>query len=159
MVEFFDTTRGLVLFEAKKTGKVLPKEQPGIKTDAIIKQPSYSLCVDLAPKEFKRKTLNYVKVALQNTSNEIYSSTYKNPIFIAYHWLDKNGRIIIQDGMRTKLPCDIYPNDKITFEIQVLAPDDTGDYVLEIDLVQELVCWFKERNNSLGVRIAINIIA
>jgi hypothetical protein len=70
-------------------------------------------------------------------------------INIGYHWLDNTGeRILVKDGLRTPLPFDVNPNEIIVVNTLIHTPKTAGDYVIEFDLVQEKVCWFKSKGNS-----------
>jgi hypothetical protein len=48
------------------------------------------------------------------------------------------------DYARAKLPRDIEPGDSVEIEMQTVAPDETGDYIIEFDLVAEHVAWFED---------------
>ncbi|MDQ1640024.1 MAG: hypothetical protein QOF62_3363 [Pyrinomonadaceae bacterium] len=59
------------------------------------------------------------------------------------------------DG-RTTIPHDIYPGEAIQLPLQITAPTTAGEYVLEIDMVQEGVGWFKDKGSTpLKVRIRV----
>ncbi|MCM3904622.1 MAG: hypothetical protein ND866_23240 [Pyrinomonadaceae bacterium] len=51
------------------------------------------------------------------------------------------------DG-RTTIPHDVYPGEEIQLPLQITAPLIAGEYMLEIDMVQEGVCWFKDKGSS-----------
>lgn len=46
---------------------------------------------------------------------------------------------------RTDLSKPLAPGESATLQIDVLAPSQPGDYVLSIELVQELVAWLTDR--------------
>lgn len=59
------------------------------------------------------------------------------------------------DG-RTGMPADLPPGSEVELPLMVKAPDEPGDYVLEIDMVHEGVTWFYERGATplrLNVRV------
>jgi hypothetical protein len=58
------------------------------------------------------------------------------------HWLDGNGKVLIGDDGRTGLPFDVKPGDKVELPLTITAPRAPGDYLLEVDMVQEQVAWF-----------------
>lgn len=58
------------------------------------------------------------------------------------HWLDSNGKALIGDDGRTPLPFDLKPEDEVELPLTITAPIAPGDYILEIDMVQEQVAWF-----------------
>ncbi|MGH9967889.1 MAG: hypothetical protein ACREBG_08690 [Pyrinomonadaceae bacterium] len=51
------------------------------------------------------------------------------------------------DG-RTTIPHDVYPGEEIELPLAITAPSTPGEYVLEIDMVQEGVCWFKDKGST-----------
>ena len=64
------------------------------------------------------------------------------------HWLDKNGKILILDGRRTFLPDEMKPSEEITVNAKIITPKNPGDYLLEFDLVQEGIGWFKDKGST-----------
>ncbi len=67
-----------------------------------------------------------------------------NPIYVSYHWLDHRGRVVIYDGIRTRLPTDIAPGEACEVRMWIEAPGHRGRHDLVIDLVHEGVTWFSE---------------
>lgn len=59
------------------------------------------------------------------------------------------------DG-RTTIPHDVYPGEEIQLPLQITAPNIAGEYVLEIDMVQEGVAWFKDKG-STPLRIKVRV--
>lgn len=55
------------------------------------------------------------------------------------------GDLVSWDNPRTALPMEIAPGDAITMAMKVTAPEASGDYVAEIDLLQEYLSWFSPR--------------
>jgi SAM-dependent methyltransferase len=68
-------------------------------------------------------------------------------ICIANHWLRADGSVEIADDGRAKLPKTLAPGGRCEVELAVHAPAEPGDHILEIDLVQERVCWFAEKGS------------
>jgi 4-amino-4-deoxy-L-arabinose transferase-like glycosyltransferase len=64
------------------------------------------------------------------------------------HWLDPSHRIAINDDARAELLHDLEPGDNMSIPLLVTAPEIAGDYVLEIDLVQEGVAWFGQKGSQ-----------
>jgi hypothetical protein len=77
-------------------------------------------------------------------------------IKLAYHILDAHEHIIIFDGIRTTLPGDLAPQQEVIVQARVQAPDRPGAYIIEFDVVQEMVSWFATRG-SKTMRIAIQV--
>jgi hypothetical protein len=75
---------------------------------------------------------------------------------VSYHWLDSQSVPVVFDGKRTAMPHDVKSNETITLEADVVAPSITGNYILEIDLVQEAAAWFKDKGSStVKAKIAV----
>ena len=60
------------------------------------------------------------------------------------------GKVIVEefDGLRTTLPADLMPNKEVELEAKVKAPSKPGNYILEFDMLQELVSWFKDKGSK-----------
>ncbi|MEZ0328592.1 MAG: Wzt carbohydrate-binding domain-containing protein [Dissulfuribacterales bacterium] len=80
------------------------------------------------------------------------------PVNIAYHWLDMKGNVVIFDGARTPLPGRILKaGDTVRASALVDAPKQEGRFILELTLVQELVCWFEERGFETA-RLEVEVV-
>jgi len=64
------------------------------------------------------------------------------------HWLDSAGTVIAFDDVRVCLPHDVASGETVWMTIEPFAPNQPGDYFIELDLVQEGVAWFKDRGAS-----------
>jgi LCP family protein required for cell wall assembly len=102
-------------------------------------------------------------IKVRNTGDLTWNRNGGNPIYLGYHWIDNNTKeIVIFDGKRSIISNDgIEVGQEVTFDLQVIAPPEPGDYVLQIDLVHEGVTWFSyqgvppmERFVSVGVGYA-----
>jgi hypothetical protein len=80
------------------------------------------------------------------------SATYP-PIRISYHWRTIDGEPLAFEGLRTPLPARLAPGDTQIVPVWVDAPDEPGRYLLEFDLVHEMVRWF-EQPLVVEVRVA-----
>lgn len=72
------------------------------------------------------------------------------------HWLDRNGKMITNDDGRAPLLQDLLPGQPLEFELIVNAPKTAGEYILEIDMLQENVSWFGLRG-SQTLRLPITV--
>jgi hypothetical protein len=62
-------------------------------------------------------------------------------ILIGNHWLEPGGRIVVNDDGRASIPYDLPPGDSIELLLTVNALKTTGEYILEIDALQEGISW------------------
>lgn len=87
-----------------------------------------------------------ILLEISNAGSEDWLCEGTRPVNIAYHWRNMNGDVVIFDGVRTPLPGRILrAGDTVRCSAFVEAPKEPGRFVLELTLVQELVCWFEER--------------
>jgi hypothetical protein len=68
---------------------------------------------------------------------------------LSYHWRKAGydpsvpGPVYVWDGLQTLLPGgSLGPGERFEASMQVQAPDQAGDYLLELDLVADQVAWF-----------------
>ncbi|OGF65854.1 MAG: hypothetical protein A2Y62_10535 [Candidatus Fischerbacteria bacterium RBG_13_37_8] len=103
------------------------------------------------PEVIEAESLFWLTASIQNKGNSIWnalgSENGKYQINVSYHWLNKKGEILLYDGMRTPLPEDIYPGEEILVDVLIQSPEIPGNYLLRIDLVQEMVTWFESRGS------------
>jgi SAM-dependent methyltransferase len=64
------------------------------------------------------------------------------------HWRSADGsRVVVLDDGRTILPRRLEPGEETTVDLLVVAPAAPGTYVLELDMVEEGICWFADRGS------------
>lgn len=79
------------------------------------------------------------------------------------HWLDAQKRLVQLDDGRTPLGRDVEPGVAVELPLQVIPPRAPGQYVLELDLVQEGVAWFAQRRRlsrrrSRPLRVPVEVL-
>jgi hypothetical protein len=93
-----------------------------------------------------------VPVSIQNVGECTWPSVgdreQKYVVQLGNHWLTPGGQTVVQDDGRQPLPYDLSPNAGIQTAITVTAPLSAGSYILELDMVQEAVAWFKHKSSS-----------
>jgi SAM-dependent methyltransferase len=77
-------------------------------------------------------------------------------ICIANHWLGGDGTVEVPDDGRAFLPQTLGPGETCEVRLRVQAPATHGERLLEVDLVQERVCWFAERGSPTA-RIPVSV--
>jgi len=77
-------------------------------------------------------------------------------LYLANHWLNQSGRDVIHDDGRAPLIRNLNPGETVELELVVNAPKVSGDYLLELDMLQEGVAWFAMQG-SATVRIPVKV--
>jgi hypothetical protein len=96
-------------------------------------------------------------VGVKNVSTNSWPATGTNyPVHLGNHWLNSDGEMKQLNQTRVALSEDLEPNNEEIFLIKVTAPSIEGQYILEFDMVQENVAWFKY-NNSKSLQIHIEV--
>lgn len=76
---------------------------------------------------------------------------------VADRWLKAEGEKLVTDmDGRHGLPRDLKPGEETEVPLLITAPKDPGDYILELDLVQEQVAWFHDKGSATA-RVKIKV--
>jgi len=92
-----------------------------------------------------------IRVRVKNQSDTTWpawisaSGTY--PVYLGNHWRNRKGNLIVFDGGRANLPRHLQPSEEVEIELSVTSPPNPGSYILELDMVQELVSWFADKGS------------
>lgn len=70
-------------------------------------------------------------------------------INVANSWYDLDDEVVTNLDGRSNIPFDLWPGDSCDVPLQITAPTKPGEYILELDLVQEGVAFFKGRGSSV----------
>jgi predicted O-methyltransferase YrrM len=110
---------------------------------------SIKLKIQSCPSELVVSTHSAVSVLLENQTDMDLRSAAPYPVHLSYHWLSANGNVVVHEGIRTRLTPDAWAGSSTTYQTDVLAPLQTGSYVLRLTLVQEGVRWFDQVSDRL----------
>ena len=100
-----------------------------------------------------------LRVLLRNDSNVIWPGrqpTWQFQLTVANRWQTETGESITNMDGRSALFQDLAPSETVELPLTVTAPNEPGNYVLQLDVVQEGVAWFGDRGSevlSLRVRV------
>jgi 4-amino-4-deoxy-L-arabinose transferase-like glycosyltransferase len=87
-----------------------------------------------------------IKVHVVNRGDAVWAGCERNAgplqISLGGRWLDPSGQAISKDEGRTPLPADIAPAQAADLQWTIDAPNQPGEYLLELDMLQEKVAWF-----------------
>lgn len=97
------------------------------------------------PSRLKPGEQRSLRILVTNTGRAIWPAFgqkgNQGQILIGNHWLDPSGRIVVNDDGRGSIPYDLPPGDSIELLLAVNAPKKAGEYILEIDALQEGIAW------------------
>lgn len=79
-------------------------------------------------------------------------------IYLGHHWASVDSALPPVEQPRTWIEDAVDQSSPGLHVMTIRAPDVPGEYYLEIDLVQESVCWFKSRG-FLPARLHVNVEA
>ena len=93
-----------------------------------------------------------IQVKAQNASDvpwKVRGGGEDNKFYIAVgdRWLEQDGTLITAQDGRYGLSRNLKPGEETEVPLLITAPKDPGDYVLEVDLVQEQVAWFHDKGS------------
>lgn len=73
------------------------------------------------------------------------------------HWLQHpGGQMLIQDDGRVPLPVAISRDQESVLKLEITAPASPGEYLCEVDVVQEGITWFGDRGGT-PLRFAVTV--
>ena len=98
-----------------------------------------------------------IAIRLTNASAVTWRARGAAQVRLAYHWLDPDGRPVIEEGLRTPLREAVSPGATLTQKQRVRAPEQPGSYLLELDPVLEHIAWFSQRNGGNTRRLPIEV--
>lgn len=100
----------------------------------------------------------HLDVVLRNDSPHALSSTRPRPVYFAYHWLRASSReMVVFDGQRSPLVPTLPPASSRRYTPSFLTPADSGDYLLQMSLVQEGVRWFDSTNPHALIEVEVQV--
>jgi len=98
-----------------------------------------------------------VPIRLKNLGEAALSSDYAHPVHVAYHWFDTDGRCVLFEGNRTRLPFDIHPGHLAKFPVMVQAPGTPGVFRCQICLLQEGIRWYDRPQDDASVWLTVAV--
>jgi hypothetical protein len=73
------------------------------------------------------------------------------------HLLNGERTVLNNDYGRAVLPRDVGQGDVVEIDIDLTAPDEPGDYTIELDMVNEGMCWFGQQGSAVAtVSLKVN---
>lgn len=101
-----------------------------------------------------------LRVSVKNISNSTWScisdAQGRYAVVVRARWRKSDGPVI-PDAASSELNYDLEPNDVNDVDLEVTPPAAGGNYVLEIDLLEEPESWFSQ-NGSENLRVPIAVL-
>jgi 4-amino-4-deoxy-L-arabinose transferase-like glycosyltransferase len=105
-----------------------------------------SLRVLEAPGRVRAKEKATLRVVVKNLGQDVWPARERSggkfQVSLGNHWLDAGGGVVTNDDGRAALLRDLGPGEETELTLVVNAPRQPGDYLIELDLLQEGVSWF-----------------
>lgn len=109
-----------------------------------------------APAKLRAGQKETVVVRVKNASDVFWwarggeaNNNAGNQFYIAAGnaWLQEDGKLVTNMDGRMGLGKDLRPGEEAEVPLTITAPATPGNYILEVDLVQEQVAWFHEKGS------------
>lgn len=98
-----------------------------------------------------------VVVGLANRSDCDWLPNVENPLNVGTRWKDTHGRMVRGDDARSAVPLPLPSGQEREVVLLCTAPHEPGDYLMEIDVVQECVRWFSDLGQT-PAQIPITVV-
>jgi uncharacterized membrane protein len=107
-----------------------------------------------------------VRVKIKNNSDVMWwargapvNTRTDNKFYLAAgnRWLKASGELVTNMDGRYGVSKDLAPGEEAEVPLAITAPKDPGDYLLEIDIVQEGVAWFSDKGSPTA-RTRITVV-
>jgi hypothetical protein len=93
-----------------------------------------------------------LRVVVKNLGPAVWAARERSggkfQVSLGNHWLDASGRVVTNDDGRAALLRDLGPGEETELRLVVNAPQRAGDYLLELDMLQEGVSWFGPKGSE-----------
>lgn len=144
--------------------EVRPAESPGEVTDTVLPDSGFAagLFPDRGSITAQQGSPIALKVLVRNTSSSDWPSAKENPTYpiqLGNHWVAEGGEVLVLDDSRSALTHKLRPREETEFTLMVNAPERPGQYVLELDMVQEQIAWFAAKGSEIAridVRVTVD---
>lgn len=148
---------------ANTAAPAAPSRTPGPMPDAAFKA---QLSLPDPPAKLRAGQKEVVQVRLKNASDVFWwarggeiNERNDNFFYVAAgnRWLKADGTMYNDSDGRYGIGKDLKPGEETEVPLLVTAPKDPGEYILEVDLIQEQVSWFSDKG-SPTVRAKMTVV-
>lgn len=142
--------------------KSLNLDQEVIRMDALPREDISGISIKLMAvvNEVTVSEMFWLDVEVTNATNVPLYSCPPFPVHLSYHWIHPaTQQMIVFDGERSGVfPCA--PANAITpWKMVVLAPNEPGEYILQMTVVQDGIQWFENVNPAILGELVISVMA
>ena len=106
------------------------------------------LSVDAPAEGLVGETVTF-PVRVRNEGAMTWPPGGNNPVNLTYKWLDADRNPVVADGLRTPLGREVAPLEEIALNAKLQFPSGGGEYILQMDMVQEFVTWFQWKGSPV----------
>jgi SAM-dependent methyltransferase len=100
-----------------------------------------------------RQTIE-VQLRVLNDSPIAWLGTAAAPLTVRCQWLTRHGKPFDQDPTSLGISSPLFPAEPQEFRLSLPTPDVVGDFILQVDIVQEGQSWFQDK----AVRTPLTVI-
>jgi hypothetical protein len=121
------------------------------KTNIELKCPDQSITIE-------KSMAFFVPVTIHNRGKGKLISSLPYPVYLSYHWLDKNGEFI-NNGIKTPIRKPIFPGQSAVVDTVIRTWLEKGEYILQITLLQDTCFWFEksiENFSPINIKVTVS---
>jgi hypothetical protein len=104
------------------------------------------------PTTLKAASNAEVNVQVKNLSDATWpavgESSGRHAVTLHARWLKTDGTLVSEGDSSSRFPYDLEPGDTGGVTLKITAPQFRGQYLLELDVVQEQVAWFGSKGSQ-----------
>jgi hypothetical protein len=134
------------------------KAEPVSRVAGPLPDNGFKAQLDLveAPTKLRAGEKVTVNVHVKNASDTLWyargGETNLNPdnryyLAVGNRWLQPDGKLVSNMDGRYGFDRNLKPGEETTLPLQVTAPKSPGDYLLDVDVIQEQVGWFSDKGS------------
>jgi hypothetical protein len=99
-----------------------------------------------------------IHTEVTNKSLHPWPSALPTRVALSYRWKTPGGEEVVVNGLRTYLEDPLPAGSLLAVSQDIAAPGVPGQYILELDLVYELVAWFSWQNGGNVFRAQVEVV-
>ncbi|MBZ5587702.1 MAG: LTA synthase family protein [Acidobacteriia bacterium] len=97
-----------------------------------------------------------ITMRLKNLGSETWSEAAGD--HLSYHWRKPDGSVVEWDGMRARFRQPVRPGEAVELVARVHAPEASGRWLFEWEMVREQVAWYGPPVGGAPLRIPVLVV-